>query len=322
METRKSKNKVIAALAVLVSMFAGLIVTLFALPKSSAVFAAEKFDPANVSKAYKVAEVSDTTSKLYIRNISKTHRFYFKKNTEGSKVGNAGLGYEISYPLLQMRNSVNNKTLVYCSYVQGDNFVMKLAFMDTSIYNSLRDAYSSSLGEADDGYFCLELIRREGIDDETYNKIEQFDLSESANIHEIDFGETYQIFQSYDWETAYETANAATLEPSMAISLHNLLFVEDPDYVEPDPGTGGSGNQGGSSGETDNPGSGSGSGGSGSQGGSSGGSENPGDNTPGDDNKGTETPKFSLDKVSYVCIGVIAVSAAVVIILKRRKKNK
>ena len=323
METRKSKNKVIAALAVLVSMFAGLIVTLFTLPKTGAVFAAEKFDPANVSKAYKVAEVADTTSKLYIRNISSTHRFYYKKNTAGSKISfpNSALTakqFEISYPLLRMRFSSIDKTLVYCSYLcglKGDEFVIKLALMDTSIYNDLRTAYKNEFGDKDDGYFCLELLSRSLIDDDTYNKIEQFDLSESANVHEIDLGNTYQIFESYDWKTEYEIANEATLEPSMAISLHNLLFVEDPDYVEPDPGiggeTGGSGSQGGGS----------------QGGGSQGGNENPGDNTPGDDNKdddnkGTETPKFSLDKVSYVCIGVIAVSAAVVILLKRRNKNK
>ena len=294
MEERKSKNKIIAAFAVMISIMAGLFATLFCLPAKNSAFAAETFNPANVSKAYKVAEVGDYLDKLYIRNTPNSVEFYFKKNTTENFVYSNGSGFKcgaLSFPLLRMTNSINDKTVVYASCTYGNNFYHYLVIMDTTKYDEQRSKWGSAFSEKnmDDGYFCL-WFTKDPVYADLVDKLEDYeayDLSSSANIHTIDLSERYQIFQSYDWVTAYETANAATLEPSMAISLHNLLFVEDPDYVEPDPGTGGS------------------SGGSGSQG--------------GNDNN---TPKFTLDKVGYICIGVTAISAAVVIILNRRKKNK
>lgn len=306
METRKSKNKVIAALAVLVSMFAGLIVTLFALPKSSAVFAAEKsFNADNPSDDFKNIEVGDYLTKLYwsfsVSEGSWTLQSWSKQCCLRSELNNQTA---IAYGIMRLASAVDESALVFVC----DSYPSKNIF-DINLYLMPLDKYTAYGDNTEDLYNYVKAGTNSDVKGVNMLSNNSFNLFYESQVVSI-----YSPITSY--ERATRTAHFSSL-------ISKSLFIEKPETL-PDPGTSGEtgGNQGGSSGETDNPGSGSGSGGSGSQGGSSGGSENPGDNTPGDDNKGTETPKFSLDKVSYVCIGVIAVSAAVVIILKRRKKNK
>lgn len=317
METRKSKNKIFAAIAVFVSMFAGLIVTLFALPKSGAVFAAEKsFNADNPSDDFKNIEVGDYLTKLYwsfsVSEGSWTLQSWSKQCCLRSELNNQTA---IAYGIMRLASAVDESALVFVC----DSYPSKNIF-DINLYLMPLDKYTAYGDNTEDLYNYVKAGTNSDVKGVNMLSNNSFNLFYESQVVSI-----YSPIASY--ERATHTAHFSSL-------ISKSLFIEKPETL-PDPGTGGSsgGNQGGSSGETDNPGSGSGSGGSGSQGGGSqgggsqGGNENPGDNTPGDDNKdddnkGTETPKFSLDKVSYVCIGVIAVSAAVVIILKRRKKNK
>lgn len=304
METRKSKNKVIAALAVLVSMFAGITAMLFTLPKTGAVYAAEKsFNADNPSDDFKNIEVGDYLTKLYwslsVSEDTWTLKAWSKQCCMRSTLKSQTA---IAYGIMRLASAIDESVLVFVcdSSPSKDIFDINLYLMPSDIYDTYGD-------NTEDLYNYLTDGKHSGFKSVNMLSNNSFNLSYESQVVSI-----YNPIISF--ERAISTAHFSSL-------VSKSLFIEKPE-TSPDPGTGGSGNQGGSSGETDNPGSGSGSGGSGSQGGSSGGSENPGDNTPGDDNKGTETPKFSLDKVSYICIGVIAVSAAVVIILNRRKKNK
>lgn len=280
METRKSKNKVIAALAVLISMFAGLIVTLFALPKSGAVFAAEKsFNADNPSDDFKNIEVGDYLTKLYwslsVSEDTWTLKTWSKQCCTRSTLKSQTA---IAYGIMRLTSAVDESVLVFVcdSYSSKDIF-------DINLYLMPLDKYTAFGDNTEDLYNYVKAGTNSDVKGVNMLSNNSFNLFYESQVVSI-----YNPIISY--ERAVSTAHFSSL-------VSKSLFIEKPE-TSPDPGT---------SGET---------------GGNQGGSENPGDNTPGDDNKGTETPKFSLDKVSYICIGVIAVSAVVVIILKRRNKNK
>ena len=288
METRKSKNKIFAAIAVFVSMFAGLIVTLFALPKSGAVFAAEKsFNADNPSDDFKNIEVGDYLTKLYwsfsVSEGSWTLQSWSKQCCMRSELNNQTA---IAYGIMRLASAVDESALVFVC----DSYPSKNIF-DINLYLMPLDKYTAYGDNTEDLYNYVKAGTNSDVKGVNMLSNNSFNLSYESQVVSI-----YNPIISY--ELATRTAHFSSL-------VSKSLFIEKPE-TSPDPGSGGSGSQGGSS---------------------QGGNEHPGDNTPGDDNKdddnkGTETPKFSLDKVSYICIGVIAVSAAVVIILKRRNKNK
>lgn len=288
METRKSKNKIFAAIAVFVSMFAGLIVTLFALPKSGAVFAAEKsFNADNPSDDFKNIEVGDYLTKLYwsfsVSEGSWTLQSWSKQCCMRSELNNQTA---IAYGIMRLASAVDESALVFVC----DSYPSKNIF-DINLYLMPLDKYTAYGDNTEDLYNYVKAGTNSDVKGVNMLSNNSFNLSYESQVVSI-----YNPIISY--ELATRTAHFSSL-------VSKSLFIEKPE-TSPDPGWGGSGSQGGSS---------------------QGGNEHPGDNTPGDDNKdddnkGTETPKFSLDKVSYICIGVIAVSAAVVIILKRRNKNK
>ena len=287
METRKNKSKIIATIAIFISMLAGITATLFTLPKSGTVFAAESFNHTNPSKYFKVAEIGDSSNVVYIKSF----------NTDEI----AAIYKKYNFKPVQLITFENLKVSVVAG---GEDYRhMSLYYFGSREKSKLFIAPTSFLEHCGDDVTRFNILVSNG---------DQYDIYKDNVGCKLD--SVKNLYLDYE----YKILSVENNEFTSHLYVKNNKAGEGEDSTE----TGGSGNQGGSSGETDNPGSGSGSGGSGSQGGSSGGSENPGDNTPGDDNKGTETPKFSLDKVSYICIGVIAVSAVVVIILKRRNKNK
>ena len=229
----KAKLRLSVAIALIISVLTGFIVTFFCLPKS-AVFAEEEFNPYEISDDYKLVEEGDYVDKLYIKHINNQLLDYLFLN--GNYVGRA-----CAYSVARLTNDTYDKVLVVSVVSKNSSPDLYFALVDTEYYNSFFTHSETVINKREQ-----EISDRNALSNGILKNVMPSKYVDPIYINYydkfvFDFGDKYQLLSFNDYSTLYENSLSDSSELSMCNAIKNLLYVNKKSSLEK--GTNNTGNK-------------------------------------------------------------------------------